>query len=78
MPTPIINKAIKIIEIAPYDVILIKILKSLCRQTKIIMKNMMKEVQVCEKVWNVIASVSTGRSTFPIHLKRAKIIGYNI
>ena len=49
MPTPIMKKAIRIIEIAPYDVIFMKILKSRYRQTKIMMKNIMKEVHVWEK-----------------------------
>jgi hypothetical protein len=40
------KKAMRIIEIAPYDVIFMKILKSLYRQTNIIIKNIIKEVHV--------------------------------
>ena len=69
------NKAVRIIEMAPYDVIFIKILISRFRHTHVIKKYIIKLTYVCEKTLKVIASIATGKLSLNTHVKIAKIIG---
>lgn len=69
------KSAVRIMEIAPYDVILINILKSRFRQTKTIMMYIKMETYVYEKQLKVIASKATGNSRPNIHFINARISG---